>query len=161
MFSINGTELLEEELEELYTGLRVEKENKKNYQTHILDVNVKVNQSRLNISTYDKRDDFPFEARRFPNLEGNVHHRRAHGMVMGQVGRFVKSNDTVARFEGRMKDMTTRLLAQHFVRSIIEEKIRKYYSRNAAAVEKYGKEENEFVAGCFRGNVERRNKARR
>ena len=132
-FSINGTELLEEELGELYRGLR-----------------------RRTRRITNKRDDFPFEARRFPDLEGNVHHRRAHGMVMGQVGRFVKSNDTVARFEERMKDMTTRLLDQHFVRSIIEEKIRKYYSRNADAVKKYGKDESEFVAECFRSNVARK-----
>ena len=121
-------------------------------------MNVKVNLRRLYISTYDKRDDFPFEARSFPDLEGNVHHRRAHGMVMGQVGRFVKSNDKVARFEERMKDTTKRLLDQHFVRSIIEEKIRKYYSRNAEAVKKYGKEVREFVAGCFRRDVARKSR---
>merc|ERR1712166_122568 len=70
--TVNGIDILMKYIEEIYPGMIVKKENEKNHKTHFLDLNMVKVDRQLVLSTYDKRDAFPFEVRGFPDLSGNV-----------------------------------------------------------------------------------------
>ncbi len=65
LFAVNGEEVLTECLWELYQGLEVKKESRTRFRSHFLDLDIVVNDGRLILATYDKRDAFPFEVRSY------------------------------------------------------------------------------------------------
>ena len=116
LFCVNGEEVVGDSIGELYRGLEVKKESKESYRTHFLDLSVTVYDKRLLVDTYDKRDDFPFAVRSYPHLSGNVHRRRAHGIVLGQLRRYGSACDNFRSFKDRLKALTIRLVRQEFDR---------------------------------------------
>ena len=88
LFVLNGRNVIDDFKQEIYGDLSVNKENDVSYMTHFLDVRFVINDGKLIVSTYDKRDAFPFAVRNFPDLSGNVHVRRSHGVIVGQLLRY-------------------------------------------------------------------------
>ncbi len=100
----------------LYQGLEVKKESRTSFGSHFLDLDVVVHRGRLVLATYDKRDAFPFEVRSYPNLAGNAHGRKSHGIIVGQLRRFAQACGHWQDFSMRLKALTGRLLGQGFSR---------------------------------------------
>jgi hypothetical protein len=148
--TVNGIEVLMKYIEEIYPGMIVKKENKQDHKTHFLDLNLVINFGQIKLSTYDKRDDFPFEVRSFPNLEGNVHFTRSHGVIIGQLRRFALACEHYPHFLERLQTLTTRLQEQHFSKKILEQKVRSFFDENEELVKGYKVDEDGFVQGCFK-----------
>ena len=114
LLSLNGGSLIERFKKEIYPGLHLKKENEHNYTTHFLDLNLTLNKRQIQHKTYDKRDAFGFVVRSFPDLTGNLHVVRAHGVVVGQLRRYSQTCQNYLDFKHRVQTLTTRLLAQAF-----------------------------------------------
>ena len=88
--------------------LILKKENATDWETHFLDLVLTLNDGRIKLSLYDKRDEFPFEMS-FPDLSGGVHFSRSRGVIVGQLQRFGKANDLYPAFRQRAQNLTRRL----------------------------------------------------
>ena len=149
LLSLNGGSLIDRFKEEIYPGLQLKKENEHNYTTHFLDLELTVNRRKLHLKTYDKRDAFGFVVRSFPDLTGNLHVVRAHGVVVGQLRRYSQTCQNYLDFKHRVQTLTTRLLTQAFERRLLEKKIRLFFQENEVVVSKYGKLVEECVRDSF------------
>jgi hypothetical protein len=146
---MNGEGLIETYGGEIYGGLAVTKENEVDYKTHFLDLNLLVNDGRIMLSTYDKRDAFPFAVRSYPDLSGNIHTGQAHGVIVGQLRRFGKSNRHFSHFRSRVQSLTSQLLSQGFNRDRLREYCKKFATDSWHIVGKYGRSAEEWVRECF------------
>ena len=156
LFTVNGESVLAASLLELYPGLVVKPEHREQNRTHFLDLMPVVNNGRIVLSTYDKRDAFPFEVRSFPDLSGNVHVKKAHGLIRGQLKRFAQACDQWPAFTHRMHSLTDRLLRQGFVRDRLELEIGRFFVRRGGLVSKYSRPKQTFIDGCFSPRGEKR-----
>jgi hypothetical protein len=134
---------------EIYGGLQYNKENSENHKTHFLDLNLVVNDGKFVLSTYDKRDAFPFAVRSYPDLSGNISSKQAHGVIVGQLKRFGKSNQHFSHFCSRVQTLTSQLLAQGFRKDKLEERCEQFVRERGDVVGKYRKGVEEFVRACF------------
>jgi hypothetical protein len=146
---INANDVIERYKKEIYKGLEINKENKEDHKTHFLDLNMVKHYGRVVLSTYDKRDDFKFEVRSYPDLSGNIDRVTAHGVIVGQLGRFANACDHYSHFKERLQSLTGRLLEQGFERELLEAKIKKFYNKQGDRVLEYRRTEEQLVSECF------------
>ena len=104
----------------------------------------------VRLKTYDKRDAFGFEVRSFPDLTGNLHKVRTHGVVVGQLRRYAQTCQNYPDFKQRVQKLTTRLLTQAFDRLLLEQRIRLFFQENEVVVSKYGRVVEECVKDSFK-----------
>ena len=149
LLSLNGGSLIERFKTEIYPGLHLKKENEHNYKTHFLDLDLQIHVRQIRRKTYDKRDAFGFEVRSFPDLTGNLHKVRAHGVVLGQLRRYAQTCQNYSDFKHRVQTLTTRLQTQAFDRLLLEKRIRLFFQENEVVVSKYGKVLEECVKDSF------------
>ena len=90
--------------------MTVKKENEVDHKTHFLGLNLVIHMRQIRLSTYDKRDAFPFEVRSYPNLAGNQPFSKSHAVLVGQLRRFSLGCDHWSDYKMRVKSVTTRLL---------------------------------------------------
>jgi hypothetical protein len=152
LLAVDDGGMVERWWREIYhPSLVLKKENDDDWRTHFLDLNLVLNDGKIKLSLYDKRDDFPFEVRCFPDLSGNIHGSRAHGVIVGQLQRFAKGNDHYSRFRQRAVALTRRLERQGFSRERLTRRVRAFYEERPDLVGKYGMERERFVKDCFEG----------
>jgi len=99
---------------------------------------------------YDKRDDFPFHVVTFPNLSGNLHFRRTHGIIIGQPLRYAKNCQDREMFAQRTKVLTETLEKQHFDRKLLAYYCQKFFGERPDFKFKYNvNTEEEIHKICF------------
>ena len=119
------------------------------YKTNFLDLTLTLNDNKIRLSLYDKRDSFPFEVISFPDLSGNLHFHNAHGVIIGQLIRFTQACDHYTHFRARTQNLTTRLIAQHFDRKKLTQRCMTFFDRYHNMFQKYGVPRNKFLRDCF------------
>ena len=92
--------------------LILNKENTTDDHVTFLDIDIHINNGNHTIHTciYDKRDDSNFKINNFPNLSGNIHVKRTHGIVISQLIRFCKACIQFDDFTLRCKNMMIKLI---------------------------------------------------
>ena len=92
LLTFNNDELMNEYKNVIYPKeMILNKENKSHLKTSFLDINMEIQKNNtLYTSIYDKRHDFNFDINNFPNLSGNVHSKRCHGILISQLIRYSK-----------------------------------------------------------------------
>jgi len=138
MFNSGG--IMDEHKTKMYPKeLILNKQNKNDDHCTFLDIDMTVQHETHTLHTciYDKRDDFNFTINNFPNLSGNIHAARTHGIVVSQLIRFctvcVYKND----FIDRCKVMMAKLVNQYFVKHILHKKISNFYDKYYHLIQKY------------------------
>ena len=101
------------------------------------------NDGRLVFELYDKRDSFPFNIVSFPDLSGNVHYKKSHGVIVGQLIRYAKICDDKEQFKFRCGILTNRLLRQSFDRSLLEGYATRFFRQRPDLRMKYKTENKE------------------
>jgi hypothetical protein len=150
LLGLNENETIEEYKKDIYKGLVLKKENRQKNMTHFLDMKIIVNDGRFVIETYDKRDDFPFKTRSFPDCLGNICISKTHSVILGQLRRYKLTNTTYRTFIMRVRGLTNRLLAQSFEKERLEKKIERYYEENEVEIDsKYRVSKEKFVRDSF------------
>jgi hypothetical protein len=116
-----------------------------------------VNAKRYILTTYDKRDDFPFKTRSFPDATGNIHITKTHSVIMGQLHRYKESNTHYTKYRERVQVLTNTLLEQGFERAKLGERIGKYYEENEEEIDnKYRISGQRFVEESFEKEEEKK-----
>ena len=87
--------------------------------------------------------------RSFPDLSGNVHFSRAHGLIVGQLYRFAKANDHYSVFKILAQRLTTQLIKQGFSKNKLADKCGAVFDERQEFFRKYGVRRDTFVGQCF------------
>jgi len=120
-----------------------------------LDLTLTVNDNRLVLSPYDKRDFFPFGVRSFPDLTGNLPFRTTHGVIVGQLRRFAICCYHFGHFRERLQGLTRRLLGQGFSQKLLELRVGGFFREQGGLLARYECGEEVFVRSCFGRRHER------
>ena len=113
-------------------------ENNSDKQCHFLDINITITDKNTIITNvYDKRDDFNFNINNFPNLSGNVHYKRTHGMIISQLIRYGRICMNVDDFMERSRVMINKLCNQFFNKKKLKKKFSFFYDKYYHIIEKY------------------------
>ena len=149
--SPTGGDYLAQHWTDIYpSSLELTQENKEEHTTHFLDLQLTVNDKKVLMSTYDKRDSFPFQVVCFPDLSGNICFERTHNVIIGQLGRYSRSCDRLEHFKTRIQQLTTRLLTQTFDKIKLRKICRKFFWDNSELMIKYSlKGSNDIDEACF------------
>ena len=119
-------------------ALILNKENKNNKKSSFLDIDMQIqNNNTLYTKIYDKRDDFNFEINNFPNLSGNVHFKRSHGIVISQLIRYSKVCVNVNDFITTCNNILLKLCNQYFNKNLLKQKCSFFYDKHYHYIQKY------------------------
>lgn len=151
LLTINDDNIMAKNWQTIYPkSLNLKQENKDPWKTHILDMDLKIIDKRIESSIYDKRDDFPFSVRYFPDLSGNVHFKKSHGVILGQLLRHCEACDKLHAFSKKTKLLTNTLIEQYFDRNILEKYCTQFFEERKDFKRKYNlKTEEEIRTACF------------
>lgn len=114
--------------------------NENEHEKHctFLDINITVNRNKtITTNVYDKRDDFNFTINNFPNVSGNIHAARSHGIIISQLIRYSKICMNLDDFIERTNTMTTKLQSQYFNTKMLKKKMSNFYDKYYHLVKKY------------------------
>ena len=101
--------------DEIYPAeLTLNKSNSSSDHTPFLDLDITINQGKLNTKVYDKRDDFSFPIVNFPHLDGDVPLAPSYGVYISQLVRYARVCSDVSDFNDRNLCLTEKLLHQGF-----------------------------------------------
>ena len=83
-------------------------------ETSFLDLNIKVIDSDIHTSVYDKRDDFGFPICNFPWLSGDVPRLPSYGIYISQLVRFARCYTSGLNFHSKNLEITSKLLTEGY-----------------------------------------------
>ena len=123
MFNTAG--IMDEHRTRIYPKeLILNRENDSDQHCTFLDLNITLNKDKtITTSIYDKRDDFNFDINSLPNLSGNIHTARSHGIVVSQLLRFCNVCNNVTNFLSRTTQLVQKLTGQFFVPKLLRQKV--------------------------------------
>ena len=139
LLMFNSSGIMDEHKTKMYPKeLILNKENKTDKHCTFLDLNLTVKHNNtIHTNIYDKRDDFNFTINNFPNLSGNIHAKRTHGIVISQLIRFCNACVHIDDFIYRCKTMMTKLINQFFSKHLLKTKVSNFYNKYYHLVNKY------------------------
>jgi hypothetical protein len=121
--------------------LVLNKENKKETLCNFLDISINIKdnciRNKIITSLYDKRNDFNFQINNYPNLSGNIHFKRSHGIVISQLIRYSKICVNFNDFVVNSRNLINKLRKQFFDEILLKKKISMFYNKYYHFVEKY------------------------
>jgi len=134
-------------------SLELGKENESPFEASFLDLNIKVHRNGSKgyfvTNLYDKRDAFGFKIVNFPYLHANIHFRRTHGVLIGQLIRFATTCSYYIHFRRNVVCLVKRLLEQGFCDRILRKKCHVFYKKYGNLIRKYRVPLYDFVSACF------------
>ena len=106
-----------------------------------LDLNIEIKNNCINnkiiTSLYDKRKDFNFQINNYPNLSGNVHFKRSHGIIISQLIRYSKNCLFLDEFSKNSKELIDKLMDQFFDYFILKKKVILFYNKYYHFIDKF------------------------
>jgi hypothetical protein len=121
--------------------LILNKENKTNTNCNFLDININIKdnciRNKIFTSLYDKRNDFKFNINNYPNLSGNIHFKRSHGIIISQLIRYSKICMNINDFIKNSRALIIKLKEQFFDESLLKKKVILFYNKYYHFIEKY------------------------
>ena len=122
--------LMDEYKDQIYPKeLILNKENKRDDQCTFLDINIHIKNNKIITNLYDKRNDFKFDITNFPNLSGNIHTKRTHGIVISQLIRYSRVCLLVDDFITVSKVLIHKLRKQYFSDNLLRAKFSYFYDK--------------------------------
>ena len=104
---------------------------------YFFHINIKIHNNKINTKIYDKRDDFKFKINKFPNISGNTHAKRSHGIVVSQLLRFCKVCNDFDDFINVTKCMIHQCMNLYFDECILKQKVSRFYDKYYEYIKKY------------------------
>ena len=94
-----------------------------------LDCFLHMDNGKLSTRLYDKRDDFNFPIVNLPFLSSNIPSAQAYGVYVSQLIRYAIACSKYQDYIDRGKLLTTRLLAQGYLKPKLVSTLRKFYGK--------------------------------
>ena len=117
--------------------LTLNKANTDEQHCSFLDLDISINNGKLNSKIYDKRDDFKFPIVNYPFLDGDVPLSPSYGVYISQLVRFARVCNNVNDFNERNLFITEKLLHQGFRFHKLIKTFTKFYYRYRDIINKY------------------------
>ena len=150
LLMFNNDDLMNKYKYEIYPKeLILNKENSNDQQCNFLDIKMNIKNSLIVTSIYDKKDDFNFKVNSFPNLSGNIHSLRTHGVIISQLIRYSKVCLNVDDFIYRSRIMITKLLNQFFCSKELKRKFSHFYDKYYNLIQNYRYSKNKLINIIF------------
>jgi hypothetical protein len=131
----------EKEKENIYNSeyLTLNAENKSPKKATFLDTNIEIqNNKTINISIYDKRDDFPFEINTFPYPDSNISVKNAIKVYISQAVRISRVCSDIKSFHLRNHMIMETLLKHGFKKENLIKTFKKFTRMHKDKLLKYG-----------------------
>ena len=110
-----------------------------------LDLNMKIdNNSNLEISVYDKRDDFNFNIVNFPYLDSCIPRKPALGIFLSQLIRYARICTKFDDFSQRSLILSKRLQNQGYKLKELRKLLIRFYHERGSLIEKYNQRDINF-----------------
>ena len=103
-----------------------------------LDLAVKIEDSIISTSLYDKRDAYDFPIVNFPTLTGNIPLRSSYGVFVGELVRYARACTNLCDFQNRTFRLVKKLLRQAFTPILLRKTFNKFCEDHILLVQKYG-----------------------
>ena len=115
---------------------------------NFLDLNMKIDDnSNLDISIYDKRDDFNFDIVNFPYMDSCIPRKPALGIFLSQLIRYARICTHFDDFSQRAMKLSRRLQNQGYRAAELRKLIVRFYNERGPIIEKYHQRDvNSFIA---------------
>ena len=101
-------------LRNIFLKLQLNKAYTSDKESSFLDLKINVIGSDVNISVYDRRDDFGFPIVNFPWLSGDVPRLPSYGVYISQLIRFARCCTSVSDFNSENLQITSKVLTQGY-----------------------------------------------
>ena len=138
IFTIDNPEF-EKHIPDIYPAeLQLNKANTSDKETSFLDLNIKVIDSDIHTSVYDKRDDFGFPIVNFPWLSGDVPRLPSYGIYISQLVRFARCCTSVLDFHSKNLQITSKLLTQGYRYHKLRKTFGKFFRSYSELLSKFG-----------------------
>ena len=103
--------------------------------------------SNLDISIYDKRDDFNFDIVNFPYMDSCIPRKPALGIFLSQLIRYARICTHFDNFSQRAMKLSRRLQNQGYQAAELRKLIVRFYNERGPIIEKYHQGDvNSFIA---------------
>ena len=119
------------------TELTLNKTSKVNEAT-FLDTSIQLVNNRLNLSVYNKTDDFPFTVIKYGHPESNVHSSTGYNTFYGEIMRFARISTHCESFSDRCKLLVHDFLNLGYEKERICLTFFKFVNRNRCLSLKHG-----------------------
>ena len=83
----------------------------------------KIEDGKIVMRLYDKKNAFKFDVVSYPDVDGMVHYKRSHGVIIGEILRFAKICSEKEPFTLRAKALTTKLILILIIRTQLKRMI--------------------------------------
>ena len=114
------------------------KANTSDKETSFLDLNIKVIDSDVHTSVYDKRDYFGFPIVNFPWLSGDVPRLPSYGVYISQLVRFARCCTSFWGFNSKNLQLTSKLPTQGYRYHKLRKTSRKFFRSYSDLLSKFG-----------------------
>ena len=102
-------------------------ENDNDQQATFLDLDIKIQDNKFQVKTYDKRDAFNFEIVSYPDLSENIPMQPAYGVFTSQVIRHARICNTQQDLADRVQLLIKKLIKKNYTTQGIKSAIRKCF----------------------------------
>ena len=117
--------------------LEIKPESNNPKEIAFLDLRINCNNSQINFSIYDKRDDFNFPIVNFPYMDSCIPKKSALGVFHSQLIRYMRLNSNLSGFKERCKLLRDKLLKQGFFMNDLKRIALRFFKDNHDSLLKY------------------------
>ena len=111
-----------------------------------LDMHINIIDGKFVFKLFDKRDSFPFDIVRMPNLDGNIPEHIFYGSFLAEVLRIGRATLQYQDFLPRVKKLFARMLNQGGSRKKLLQQVNKVISKYPETFLRYNKNNNQIVS---------------
>ena len=150
LLCLNNDKLLSKYIHEIYPKeLILNRTNEHEKACTFLDINMDIRERQIHTQLYDKRDDFKFQIVSFPQMSGNIHFKRTHGVFVSQLIRYSRVYMDRKGFMDRTKRLAKQLIRQGFAERLLKIKFSYFFDKHFHLVEKYDISKKECMQHIF------------
>ena len=130
--------------------LEIKPESNNPLEVAFLDLKINLNNSQINFSIYDKRDDFNFPIVNFPHMDSCIPKKSALGVFHSQLIRYMRLNSNFLGFRERCKLLKEKLLKQGYLLTDLKRISLRFFKENHDSLQKYNlRNSGTFVKDIF------------
>ena len=116
--------------------------------THYLDLDLKIQNGKIQYKLFDKRDAFGFSIVNFPDLSGNIPRKHSYGVFVSQLVRYARDCMDVSDFISRTKILVNRLVKQCFKLHLLRRTFERFKMEHFELLFKYNHSIYDICESC-------------